>query len=96
MNAKSASTTLTDAPDSATIGATIAALLDQMPDTAFATRLRDAFGTELVRIYSMGLKHGSGNAWNAIDNAWADLGLTKPASAVVSRPRLTLVSGGAR
>lgn len=96
MNAKHASTTLTDAPDSATIGATIAVLLNQMPDTAFATRLRDAFGTELVRIYSMGLKHGSGNAWSAIDNAWPELGLTKPTPAVASRPSLTLVSGGAR
>lgn len=77
-------------------GATVAALLDQLPDVAFATKLRDAFDADLVRMYGMGVRHGSGNAWNAIDNAWPEMGLTRPApDAAPSRPRLTLVPGGA-
>jgi len=95
LSTKHAST-LTAAADPADIGATVAALLDQMPDIAFATKLRDAFDADLLRIYDMGLRHGSGNAWNAIDSLWAELGLEKSKPAVVPatpKRHLMLVGG---
>lgn len=85
----------TVATDPADIGATVAALLDELPDVAFATRLRDAIDAEHIRMYQMGLKHGGSNAWKAIDEAWAEFGLEKPQPAAPSRPELRVLVGGA-
>lgn len=76
-------------------GATVAALLDQMPDVAFAIRLRDAIDAELIGMYTMGLKHGGNNAMKAIDAAWDEFGLEKPKPAALSRPKFQLLMGGA-
>lgn len=77
-------------------GATVTALLDELPDVTFAIQLQDAINAEPVRFYSLGLRHGGNNAMKAIDDAWSELGLEKPKATTPPRPKFQVLLGGAR
>lgn len=77
------------------VGSGVAALLDELPDVTFATRLRDAIDAELIGMYTMGLRHGGNNAAKAFDAAWDEFGLEKPKPAAPSRPKFRVLLGGA-
>lgn len=78
------------------VGSAMAALLTQVP-AQLAEQIRDAWETDLTRMFQVGLAGGRRNAFTAM----ADQGLipaeaAAPKQTVPSRPKFQVLLGGAR